>query len=40
MIEKILVGRPRKRWKTNIKTSLSEIWYNDVEQINLAQGGR
>jgi hypothetical protein len=32
------LGRPRRRWKDNIKMDLGEIGFGDVEWINLAQG--
>ena len=32
-----IVGRPRQRWKDNIKTDLKEIKLNSVGWINLAQ---
>jgi hypothetical protein len=31
------LGRPRRRWKDNIKMDLGEIGFGDVEWINLAQ---
>jgi hypothetical protein len=31
-----LLGRPRHRWDDNIKVSLEEIDWEDVEWINLA----
>jgi hypothetical protein len=41
LVEKLdrqrIVGRPRKRWKDNIKTDLKEIKLNSVGWINLAQ---
>jgi hypothetical protein len=42
----ILVGRPegrrplgrlRRRWEDNIKMDLTEIWFGDVDWINLVQ---
>jgi hypothetical protein len=32
-----IVGRPRQRWKDNIKTDLKEIKFSSVGWINLAQ---
>jgi len=32
-----IVGRPRQRWKDNIKIDLKEIKLNSVSWINLAQ---
>jgi hypothetical protein len=32
-----LLGRPRRRWDDNIKMDLREIWFGDVDWINLAQ---
>ncbi|KAJ4441665.1 hypothetical protein ANN_11523 [Periplaneta americana] len=34
---KRLLGRPRRRWKNNIKMDLREVAYNDRDRINLAQ---
>ncbi|KAJ4436784.1 hypothetical protein ANN_16916 [Periplaneta americana] len=34
---KIPLGRPRRRWKDNIKMDLREVGYDDREWINLAQ---
>jgi hypothetical protein len=31
------LGRPRRRWEDNIKMDLGEIWFGDVDWINLAQ---
>jgi hypothetical protein len=31
------LGRPRHRWKDNIKMDLREIGFGDVDWINLAQ---
>jgi hypothetical protein len=31
------LGRPRRRWEDNIKMYLREIWFGDVDWINLAQ---
>jgi hypothetical protein len=31
------LGRPRRRWKDNIKTVLREIGFGDVDWIHLAQ---
>jgi hypothetical protein len=31
------LGRPRRRWVDNIKMGLREIWFGDVNWINLAQ---
>jgi hypothetical protein len=31
------LGRPKRRWKDNIKMDLREIGYGDVAWINLAQ---
>jgi hypothetical protein len=31
-----LLGRPRRRWEDNIKVDLREIWFGDVDWINLA----
>ncbi|KAJ4442618.1 hypothetical protein ANN_04207 [Periplaneta americana] len=31
------LGRPRRRWKDNIKMDLREVGYDDREWINLAQ---
>jgi hypothetical protein len=34
---KRLLGRPRRRWVDNIKMDLSEIRWNDMYRIDLAQ---
>jgi hypothetical protein len=31
------LGRPRRRWEGNIKMNLSEIGFEDVDWIHLAQ---
>jgi hypothetical protein len=31
------LGRPRRRWEDNIKMDLSEIGFEDVDWIHLAQ---
>jgi hypothetical protein len=31
------LGRPRRRWKDNIKMNFREIWFLDVDWIHLAQ---
>jgi hypothetical protein len=31
------LGRPRRRWVDNIKIDLSEIGWDDVDWVNLAQ---
>jgi hypothetical protein len=33
------LGRPRRRWKDNIKMDLREIGFRDVDWIHLAQDG-
>jgi hypothetical protein len=33
------LGRPRRRWKDNIKMDLREIGFGDVDWIHLAQDG-
>ncbi|KAJ4447410.1 hypothetical protein ANN_09417 [Periplaneta americana] len=35
--EKIPLGRPRRRWKDNIKMDLREVGYDNRDWINLAQ---
>jgi hypothetical protein len=34
---KRLLGRPRRRWVDNIKMDLREIWWDNVDWIDLAQ---
>jgi hypothetical protein len=31
------LGRPRRRWEDSIKMDLREIWFGDVDWIDLAQ---
>jgi hypothetical protein len=31
------LGRPRRRWEDNIKMDLREVWWGNVDWINLAQ---
>jgi hypothetical protein len=35
--EKILLGRPRRRWVDNIRMDLVEVGWGDVDWIGLAQ---
>jgi hypothetical protein len=35
---KILLGRPRRRWVDNIKIDLTEIRWDAMDWINLAEG--
>jgi hypothetical protein len=35
--EKRPVGRPRRRWKANIKMDLQEVGWGDMDWIDLAQ---
>jgi len=34
---KILLGRPRHRWKDNIRLGPREIWWEDIDLMHLAQ---
>jgi hypothetical protein len=33
------LGRPRRRWKTNIEVDIKRLWCEDVGWIQLAEGG-
>jgi hypothetical protein len=37
LVGRRLLGRPRRRWKDNIKIDLMEIGFGDVDSIHLAQ---